>query len=79
MKLRQIVIDKTTLNLTKERVGVSYGEVFEVSEERGKEILKATFKGHPVAELVNEDPKHTSFFYLNYYLDLNRDKTSLFG
>ncbi len=57
MKLRQIVIDKTTLTLTKERVGVSYGEVFEVSEERGKEILKATFKGHPVAELVNEDPK----------------------
>ena len=56
MKLRQIVIDKTDLTLTKEKKVIKYDEVFEVSEARGKEILAATFKGKPVAELV-EEPK----------------------
>lgn len=57
MKLKQIVIDKTNLTLTKEKKQIKYGEVFEVSEERGNEILKATFKGQPVVELVVEEPK----------------------
>lgn len=54
MKLKQIVCDKTDLTLTKEKKVISYGEVFEVSEERAKEVLAATFKGQPVAELVDE-------------------------
>ena len=54
MKLKQIVCDGTTLNLIKEKKVIEYGEVFEVSEERGKEILKATYKDKPVAELVKE-------------------------
>ena len=57
MKLKQIVCDMTDLTLTKEKKVISYGEVFEVSEERGKEILSATFKGMPLAELVVEEPK----------------------
>lgn len=56
MKLKQIVCDKTDLTLTKEKKVVRYGDVFEVSEERAKEILAATFKGQPVAEIV-EEPK----------------------
>lgn len=56
MKLKQIVCDKTDLTLTKEKKVIGYGEVFEVSEARAKEILAATFKGQPVAELV-EEPK----------------------
>ena len=43
MKLKQIVCDGTTLNLIKEKKVIEYGEVFEVSEERGKEILKSTY------------------------------------
>lgn len=56
MKLKQIVCDETELSLTKERKKIKYGDVFEVSVERGKEILAATFKGQPVAELVIEKP-----------------------
>lgn len=56
MKLKQIVCDKTDLTLTKEKKVIGYGKVFEVPEERGKEILAATFRGQPVAELV-EEPK----------------------
>lgn len=56
MKLRQIVVDGTDLTLTKERKQIKYGEEFEVSDERAKEILAATFKGKPVAEIVNEKP-----------------------
>lgn len=56
MKLKQIVCDKTDLTLTKEKKVIGYGNVFEVSEERAKEILAATFKGQPVAEIV-EEPK----------------------
>ena len=57
MKLKQIVCDKTDLTLTKEKKVIGYGKVFEVSEERAKEILAATFKGQPVAELVKEEVK----------------------
>lgn len=55
MKLKQIVIDETDLTLTKEKKRIKYGDVFEVSEERAKEILNATFKGKPVAEIVEEE------------------------
>lgn len=55
MKLKQIVINKSELTLTKEKKRVAYGEVFEVSEERGKEILNARYKGEPVAELIEEN------------------------
>lgn len=57
MKLKQVVCDKTDLTLTKEKKVIGYGNVFEVSEERAKEILAATFKGQPVAELVKEEDK----------------------
>lgn len=58
MKLKQIVIDKTILILTKEKKTVAYGEVFEIKDEsRVNEILAATYKGQPVAELVIEEPK----------------------
>lgn len=56
MKLKQIVCDKTDLTLTKEKKVIGYGVVFEVDEARAKEILAATFKGQPVAEIV-EEPK----------------------
>ncbi len=56
MKLKQIVYDESDLTLTKERKKIKYGEEFEVTDERGKEILAATFKGKPVAEIVNEKP-----------------------
>lgn len=57
MKLRQIVCDKTDLTLTKERETKVYGEEFVIEDEaRAKEILATTFKGQPVAELV-EEPK----------------------
>ena len=55
MKLRQIVIDETALTLTKEKKIITYGEEFEVSDDRGKEILAATYKGAPVVEVVEED------------------------
>lgn len=55
MLLRQIVCDKTNLTLSKERKEIQYGEAFEVSDERAKEILKATYKNKPVAEIVKEN------------------------
>ena len=54
MKLRQIVCDKSNLTLTKERKKIKFGDEFDVSEERAKAILAATFKGKPVAEIVQE-------------------------
>jgi len=55
MKLKQIVCDKTDLTLTKEKKQIKYNDVFEVKDElRAKEILAATYKGQPVAELVEE-------------------------
>ena len=60
MKLRQIVCDGTNLTLIKEKKDIKYGEVFEVSELRGREILAAKFKDQPVAELVVEEPKATT-------------------
>lgn len=57
MKLKQIVCDKTDLTLTKEKKVIGYGEEFTIEDEaRAKEVLAATFKGQPVAELV-EEPK----------------------
>ena len=60
MKLRQIVCDGTNLTLIKEKKEIKYGEVFEVSELRGREILNAKFKEQPVAEVVVEEPKKTT-------------------
>lgn len=60
MKLKQIVCDGTNLNLTKEKKVIEYGEVFEVDDERGEEILNATYKNKPVAELVKEEDKPTT-------------------
>ena len=58
MKLKQIVCDGTTLNLIKEKKVIEYKEVFEVdAEEKAKEILSATYKNKPVAELVKETIK----------------------
>ena len=54
MKLKQIVCDKTELTLTKEKKKVKYNEIFEVSEDRAKEILKATYHDKPVVEVVKE-------------------------
>lgn len=64
IKLKQIVCDKTELTLTKEKKRIKYGDTFEVSNERAAEILKATFKDKPVAELVeatepNKSKKNT--------------------
>ena len=57
MELKQIVCDKTDLTLTKEKKTIKYGEVFSIEDEaRAKEILAATFKGKPVAVVV-EEPK----------------------
>ena len=60
MKLKQIVCDKTDLTLTKEKKLIKYNEVFEVKEEaRVNEILAATYKGKPVAVLVEEPKEDT--------------------
>lgn len=57
MKLKQIVCNGTNLTLTKEKKEIKPGEVFTIEDEaRAKEILATTFKGKPVAELV-EEPK----------------------
>lgn len=58
MKLRQIVCDKTELFLSKEKKKIKYNDIFEVSEERAKEILMATYKNKPVVELVKEETKN---------------------
>ena len=55
MKLRQIVCDKTELILSKEKKKIKYNEIFEVSEDRAKEILKTTYHDKAVAEIVKED------------------------
>lgn len=55
MKLRQIVCDKTELTLAKEKKRVKYNEIFEVSDERATEILKATYHNKPVAEIIKEE------------------------
>ena len=60
MKLKQIVCDGTNLNLTKEKKVIEYGEVFEVDDERGAEVLNATYKNKPVAEQVVEKDKPTT-------------------
>lgn len=55
MKLKQIVCDKTDLTLTKEKKVIAYGKEFDIEDEaRAKEILATTFKGQPVAEVVEE-------------------------
>jgi predicted RNase H-like nuclease (RuvC/YqgF family) len=53
MKLK--VTAKPHLKLTKEDEIKGYGEIFEVSDERGIEILKTTFNGETVAEFVPEE------------------------
>lgn len=45
----------SSLTLTKEKKVIEYGKVFDVSEERGKEILKATFQGKPVVAIVAKE------------------------
>ena len=52
MKLKQVVCDKTELVLTKEKKKIKYNEIFEVSEDRAKEILSATYHNKPVVEVV---------------------------
>lgn len=52
MKLKQVVCDKTELVLTKEKKKIKYNEIFEVSEDRAKEILRATYHNKPVVEVV---------------------------
>ncbi len=56
LKLRVCV--KPDLTLIKEKKKVKYGEVFEVDENRGKEILKATYYGKPVAEVVADEKEN---------------------
>lgn len=53
--MKLMVIVKPELNLIKEEITYRYGEIFEVSEERGIEILKTTFNGKPVVEYVPVD------------------------
>lgn len=53
MKLR--VIAEPNLTLNKENKIVDFGETFDVDVERGIEILKTTYNGKVVAELVSED------------------------
>jgi len=61
MKLKQIVCDKTDLILTKEKKTIGYGKEFTIDDEaRAMEILAATFKGKPVAELVEEPVDNTA-------------------
>ena len=61
MILKQIVCDGTDLTLTKEKKTIKAGEEFPIEDEaRAKEILAATFKGKPVAELVKEAAKKTT-------------------
>lgn len=54
MKLRQVVCDKTELFLSKEKKKIKYNDIFEVSDERAKEILKATYHNRPVVEVVKD-------------------------
>ncbi len=50
MKLKVTV--QPSLTLLKENITYPYGETFEVSEERGIEILKTTYQGKTVVEYV---------------------------
>lgn len=52
MRLR-VIVDR--LKLTKENLEYGYGNEFDVSVERGIEILKTTFNGNPVVEFVSSD------------------------
>ena len=52
MRLR-VIVDK--LKLAKEDLEYENGQEFDVSVERGIEILKATFNGKPVVEFVSSD------------------------
>ena len=53
----QIVIIKNIIDFKEKKV-IEYKEVFEVdAEEKAKEILSATYKNKPVAELVKETIK----------------------
>lgn len=55
MKLKQIVVDKGTLTLTKEEKVIEYGKTFDIEDEdRVNEILNTMYKGQPVAEVVEE-------------------------
>lgn len=58
MILKQVVCDGTELTLTKEKKTIAYGKEFPIEDEaRAKEILATTFKGQPVAVVVEEKPK----------------------
>lgn len=58
MILKQVVCDGTDLTLTKEKKVIPFGEVFPIEDEaRAKEILATTFKGQPVAVVVEEESK----------------------
>lgn len=58
MILKQVVCDGTELTLTKEKKTIAYGKEFVIEDEaRAKEILATTFKGQPVAVVVEEEPK----------------------
>lgn len=52
MRLR-VIVDK--LKLAKEDLEYENGQEFDVSVERGAEILRATFNGKPVVEFVSSD------------------------
>lgn len=52
MRLR-VIVDR--LKLSKENLEYGYGNEFDVSVERGIEILKTTFNGNPVVEFVSSD------------------------
>ena len=53
MKLRVAV--KPHLKLLKENLEIPFGEIFEVEEERGIEILKKVYQGKTVVEFVSEN------------------------
>ena len=55
MKLRQIVCDKTELTFTKEKKKIKYNEIFEVNDERAREILNVTYHNKPVVEVIKEE------------------------
>ena len=61
VKLRVIAKDsqmkKANLHLEKENVFKLPGEEFEVTEERGNELLKVTWEGNPIVEEVKEQAK----------------------
>ena len=58
MILKQVVCDETDLTLTKEKKTIEYGDEFVIEDEaRAKEILATTFKGQPVAVVVEEETK----------------------